>query len=431
MRLTGSMKVAAGIATLAAVAAAVAVASGRQEKNVAVPAVLNEVLTNEMSDTSSLARMDRAVEYYMQEWNIRGASLAIMRNDSLLYAKGYGWADEEKGVKMEPKTLMRLASVSKLITAAGIMKLQEEGRLSLDERVFGDDGILSDSTYTAAITDPGYYKITVEHLLRHQGGFTARYGDPMFSTKTVMQQNNLSAPPDGKTLVRCVIKRKLGFAPGSSQSYSNFGYLLLSQIIEKISGMSYEDYIQENILHPAGCHDFHIAGTYYKDKLPNETRYYVQSNDPPVEEYNGSGRTVTRCYGGNDIKGLSGAGAWMGSVPELTRFVACIDGRGEVPDILSISSIRDMTEWFDQDTFSLGWNDTKPTGEWTRTGTFSGTSALVKYFPDGECWVMVTNTSTWKGPGFTRYTAQLFSELRQKYSPLLPARDFFTVQEGN
>ena len=121
----------------------------------------------------------------------------------------------------------------------------------------------------------------------------------------------------------------------------------------------------------------------------------------------------------------------MGSVPELTRFVACIDGRGEVPDILSISSVRDMTEWFDQDTFSLGWNDTKPTGEWTRTGTFSGTSALVKYFPDGECWVMVTNTSTWKGPGFTRYTAQLFSELRQKYSPLLPARDFFTVQEGN
>ena len=241
MKMTGSMKAIAGIAALAAVAAVMAIASGRQEKRTAVPAILNEVLTNELSDTSSLTRMDRAIEYYMQEWNIRGASLAIMRNDSLLYAKGYGWADEEKGVKMEPKTLMRLASVSKLITAAGIMKLREEGRLSLDGRVFGEEGILSDSTYTAAIADPGCYKITVEHLLRHQGGFTARYGDPMFSTKTLMQQNGLSSPPDGKTLVRCVLKRKLGFEPGSSQAYSNFGYLLLSQIIEKISGMSYED----------------------------------------------------------------------------------------------------------------------------------------------------------------------------------------------
>ena len=418
-------------AALAAIVTTVCIVAGKSCRTEAPEPVegVNGWITNALSDTSDLAGLDRKVRTYMQEWQLKGLSLSIMRGDSLLYAKGYGWADEEAQEKMEPYHLLRIAAISKLITATGIMVLQDRGAISLRDTVFGPSGILTQ--YNGVIRDRNYYKITVEDLLRHKAGFTVRGGDPMFSTKTVMQQNNLSVPPDGKTLVRCVIKRKLGFAPGSSQSYSNFGYLLLSQIIEKISGMPYEDYIQENILHPAGCHDFHIAGTYYKDKLPNETRYYVQSNDPPVEEYNGSGRTVTRCYGGNDIKGLSGAGAWMGSVPELTRFVACIDGRGEVPDILSISSIRDMTEWFDQDTFSLGWNDTKPTGEWTRTGTFSGTSALVKYFPDGECWVMVTNTSTWKGPGFTRYTAQLFSELRQKYSPLLPARDFFTVQEGN
>ncbi len=429
MKLKGNLKAVIGLAALAVIAAVVAIAAGRQTKKPLIPVILNEVLTNEMSDTSSLAGMDRAIEYYMQEWNLRGASLAIMRNDSLLYAKGYGWADEEKGVKMEPRILLRLASVSKLITATGIMKLQEEGKLSLDDRVFGPEGILSDSTYTAAITDPGCFRITVEDLLRHKGGFTARLGDPMFSTKTVMQQNKLSSPPDAETLIRCVLKRRLGFEPGTSQEYSNFGFLLLSQIIEKVTGMVYEDYIRENILLPAGCHDFHIAGIYYKDKLPGETRYYVQSNDPPVEEYNGSGRKVTRCYGGNDITGLSGAGAWMGSVPELIRFVACIDGRPEVPDILTLSSVRDMTEWFDPDTFSLGWNDTKPTGEWTRTGTFSGTSALIKYYPDGECWVMVTNTSTWKGPAFTRFTADLFSELRSRYSPLLPARDFFYVHD--
>ena len=105
--------------------------------------------------------------------------------------------------------------------------------------------------------------------------------------------------------------------------------------------------------------------------------------------------------------------------------MASIDGLPEVPDIISPESVAEMTRWIDENTYSLGWNDTKPDGEWTRTGTFSGTSALVKYYPDGECWVMVTNTSTWKGPGFTRYTAGLFRKLREKYSQALPSRNMF------
>ena len=151
----------------------------------------------------------------------------------------------------------------------------------------------------------------------------------------------------------------------------------------------------------------------------------MHAGSEPVEEYNLSGRMVERCYGGNDITGLSGAGAWCGSPAELCRFVAAIDGKPEIKDIISAESVAAMTEYFDPDTFSLGWNDTKPTGEWTRTGTLGGTSALVKYFPDGECWIMITNTSTWKGPGFTDYTEQLFRECRTKYGDLLPAQDLF------
>jgi hypothetical protein len=108
--------------------------------------------------------------------------------------------------------------------------------------------------------------------------------------------------------------------------------------------------------------------------------------------------------------------------------VAAIDGRPQVPDIISVESVRRMTEWFDRDTFSLGWNDTKPTGEWTRTGTFSGTSALIKYFPDGECWVLVTNTSTWRGSGLAPYTTEMFEKSRTECSDLLPLRNLFYVQ---
>lgn len=407
------------------------VASHRPEKAPEGPVSvdLNKTLTNEMSDTSSLARFDRDVRTFMQYWHMQGVSISIMRNDSLVYSKGYGWADKEKKVEMTPGHILRLASVSKLITATGIMKLQEEGKLTLGDKVFGPDGILCDSLFTASITDSNYYKITVEHLLRHKGGFTTRAGDPMFSTRDIIVQNRLSGPPDHETLTKIQLRRRLPFEPGTSQSYSNFGYLLLSMIIEKVTGEDYEKWIQDNILKPAGCLDMHIANNYYSEKFENESRYYVQDDDTPVPEYNNSGRTVIRCYGGNDIHALAGAGAWVASSAELARFVASIDARPEIPDVISEESVRQMTEYFDPDTYSLGWNDTKPTGEWTRTGTFSGTSALIKYFPDGECWIFISNTSTWKGPSLARYTNEMFKKSRAAYSALLPARNFFYVDE--
>lgn len=407
------------------------VSSHKPEIPEPVPVILNETLTNEMSDTSTLAKMDKGIMDYMQYWNIKGASVSIMRNDSLVYSKGYGWADKEKKIEMTPRHILRLASVSKLITATGIMVLQERGLLTLDDKVFGPEGILCDSLFTASITDSNYYKITVEDLMRHKGGFTTNAGDPMFSTRDIILQNRLKSPPDHNTLVKIQLRRRLPFEPGTSQSYSNFGYLLLSMIIEKVTGEDYENWIQENVLKPAGCMDMHIGNNYYAERLENESKYYVQPNDSPVPEYNNSGRMVTRCYGGNDIRALSGAGAWVASTAELARFVASIDARPEVPDIISEESVRRMTEYFDPETYSLGWNDTKPTGEWTRTGTFSGTSALIKYFPDGECWIFVSNTSTWKGPSLARYTNELFEKSRAAYSALLPERNFFyeTVEE--
>ena len=145
---------------------------------------LNEALTNEISDTSALTGLDTKIQSYMRQWGLHGASLAIMRNDSLVYAKGYGWADEEKKVKMQPSNILRVASVSKLLTAAGIMLLQDQGKLNIKDTVFGPRGILTDTTYTSVMKDPNYKKITVEDLLRHKGGFTSYGGDPMFSTRT-------------------------------------------------------------------------------------------------------------------------------------------------------------------------------------------------------------------------------------------------------
>lgn len=385
---------------------------------------LNDTLTNEMSEIPELEGLDRKVNRFMKRWQIRGASLAVMRNDSLLYAKGYGWADEENGVKMGPGNIMRIASVSKLITAVGIMVLQDRDSLDIKDKVFGPGGLLDEPFYNDLIKcDRNYQKITVEHILRHQAGF---YRDPLFSSVDVMHQMQLDHTPAKEDFFRLVLGRRLRWVPGTSQRYSNFGYLLLSEIIEKVSGMPYEKFIKEEVLSPAGCYDMHIAGTYYSDKRENEVRYYTHEGDGKfIEEYNGSGRMIERCYGGTNLPLLSGAGAWCASPAEIARLVASIDGDPLIKDIISAESFNQMIEYFDKETFSLGWNDTTPAKGWSRTGTLAGTSALVKRFPDGECWILITNTSTYKGPGFTRFTDALFKECRNLYSNRLPERNLF------
>ena len=384
---------------------------------------LNDTLKNNMSEIEELAGLDKKVKSFMRQWQIKGASLSIMRNDSLLYSKGYGWADEQKGIEMEPRHILRMASVSKLITAVGIMVLQERDSLSIKDTVFGPSGILNDSLFNGLIKDKNYHKITIEHLLRHQGGFPR---DPLFSSRDVMTQLRLDHAPEKEDFYKVVLNRPVRFEPGTWQRYSNFGYLLLSDIIEKVSGKPYEQFIKEDVLLPAGCFDMHIAGNYYEHTRENEVRYYTHEGDGKyIEEYNKSGRIVERCYGGNNIPLLSGAGGWCGSTAELARFVAAIDGKPEVEDIISPESIAQMVEYFDRDTYSLGWNDTTPEKGWSRTGTLAGTSALIKYFPDGECWILITNTSTWKGPGLPRYTDEMFKACRDLYGDKLPKRDLF------
>lgn len=194
---------------------------------------VHDLFTNEYSDLVETKRLDQTIERFMNQWEIKGASLAIMKDGKLIYSKGYGYADEENEVKTDVNHIFRIASVSKLITAAGIMKLVENGTLSLDDKVFGKEGILNDTTLYAPIKDKRVNDITVENLLRHQGGFTNRAGDPMFCPVDIAEKMNVPAPADLNTIIKFVLSRRLGFTPGTSTCYSNIGYGILSKVIEK------------------------------------------------------------------------------------------------------------------------------------------------------------------------------------------------------
>ncbi len=382
------------------------------------------LLTNELSDTPGLEKMDREIERFIGKWNIKGLSLAITRNDSLLYAKGYGMADVEDGRKMTPQNIMRLASASKLVTAIAIMRLVENGKLKLNSKVFGPDGILNDTAFTNAIKDPRLFDITVDNLLQHKGGFGMGAGDPMFNTKDIIAAKKLPGPPSNEELTSIVLGRKIAFTPGQGFRYSNFGYMLLSLVIERVTGQEYWDYVTEEVLHPAGCYNFRPATNYYSDRNENEVHYYGPDT-VSVEEYNGSGRMVERVYGGSNVHGLLGAGGWCASASDLARLVAATDKYPHVSNILSNASIDSLTAYAKDDKVSRGWSEIDEQGKWRRTGTLSSTHTLIERFPNGECWVMITNSGVWTGHNFSREMTKLISNLRARYDTMLPRRDLW------
>ena len=353
---------------------------------------------NGSEEVNPMARFDRTVERFLRRWEINGASLAVTHYGRLIYAKGYGYADVERQIPMTPVHILRVASVSKLITAVGIMQLYEAGKLRLTDRVFGEEGILCDSIYLD-IRDKRVRDITIDDLLRHRGGFSLRAGDPMFRPLEIAQAMHVDPPVDASTIIRYSLRQRLGFTPGQSTSYSNLGYVILSQVIERVSGEPYETYIRKHVLNPLGCMQMRLGYNSYIHRLPNEVHYYDSPDEELMLACDGTGRLVPHCYGGNDIECLSGAGGWVASPAEILRLVGAIEGEYPMFRLLRPETVRLMTE-ARKDELPIGWMRTNAQGDWWRTGTLSGTSAMLKRQHDGYTWMVVTNTSSWKGSRF-------------------------------
>lgn len=386
---------------------------------------VNQVTNNTDSELAETQRFDRMIEQFMNKWEIKGASFALMKDNRLIYCKGYGLADAEAQIPTDVKHVFRVASVSKLITAVGIMKLVEEGKIRLNDRVFGEQGVLNDSCFLD-IKDPRSKKITVEQLLRHQGGYSIAYGDPMFCPLEIARKMNVEPPVDLNTMIRFVLSRRLGYSPGDGTRYSNIGYGILSKVIEKVTGKGYEEYIRKNILKPAGCSDMYLGHNLDTDHFPNEVKYYEVSNAELIPACDGSGKMVYRSNGGNNIEELYGAGGWVASPAELLRFLATIDGNPEVKDILKPETIRYMTKSL-PNALPIGWIETNTSGDWSRTGTLAGTSALMKKQRDGYSWIFVTNTSSWKGSRFPHYIEAMMQKALTTV-PRWPERNLFELQ---
>jgi CubicO group peptidase (beta-lactamase class C family) len=383
--------------------------------------IIKKIVASENTDL-----LDKSFERFRQQNLLKGLAVAIVKDERLIFAKGYGYADAEAKIPAAPEQLFRIASVSKLVTAIAIMKLVESGKITLESKVFGKHGILNKEKQLQ-IKDKRLENITVRNLLNHSGGWTQRYGDIAFLPKIISGQTGDPMPLDISIYIKFVSTRRLHFEPGSLSAYSNLGYMILGEVIATVSRTSYEKYVRENVLKPAKIYDMQLGGSFESEKQLNEVRYYQPEDAEPVEAYDGSGRMVPKVYGSTNMALLGSAGGWIASPIDLMKLLVVVDGDPGIKDILSAESIAEMTHVDEKGLDPLGWRSTNKNGEWWRTGTLPGSSALLKREPNGISWVMITNTSNYKGPHLAIEMDRAMSATLRKISkwPEYNLFDFF------
>lgn len=187
---------------------------------------------------SATEAFDRVVCDFMTTKGIVGASVAVTVRGQLAYEQGYGAANVSAGSLVQPSSVFRIASLTKMHTSAAILLLEQQGRLKLSDTVFGPPpSLLSNLTgtppsYPGANVDPRLHKVTVRHLLHHIGGWCARgrgdagvciAPDPMFEPTTIASALGVQSPPGPDDIVRYMAAQPLQYDPGTAYAYSNFG----------------------------------------------------------------------------------------------------------------------------------------------------------------------------------------------------------------
>jgi CubicO group peptidase (beta-lactamase class C family) len=338
----------------------------------------------------SLEHFDDGINSLLQQYGVPGASVAVAKDGRLVYSRGFGKADMQKGIPTMPNHQFRLASLSKPVTAVAIFKLIEQGKLKLDQPVFGKKGILKGYRY-AGIEDKSLYKITVRHLLEHSGGWDRNQTlDPHFNTDFIGEALELGRPARRAELIKYMLQQPLQFEPGTGYAYSNFGFTLLGRVIETVSGKPYAQFVQQHIFRPAGIKKMAIGGSTVKQRLPNEVSYY---NAPEYAFAENWSQNVGP-YSLFNLSDIDACGGWVASAPDLVQFLNALFVPDENPKkpLLRPETIEAMTQPSAVNGQSaLGWS-VDGSGNYWHIGNFNGSATLMAQMSNGVSYVILCNT---------------------------------------
>jgi CubicO group peptidase (beta-lactamase class C family) len=311
---------------------------------------------------ADLSLIDKKIQAYVTQHSVPGLSIAIAKNERLVYAEGYGFADTTTKERVTPKHLFRIASVSKPITAVAVMELVENGKLTLDQKVFGSSGILGTTYGTKSYSDE-IEQITVRHLLQHTSGWSNDGGDPMFKDVSLTQAQLITWMLDNRPLKN---------EPGKTYEYLNFGYCLLGRIIEKVTGQQYEDHVRNGVLKQCGVTRMQIGGATAAERKPGEVAYY--GNNP---------------YGLLPRR-MDAHGGWIATPIDLLRLMVRTDGFNAKTDILYAST---ETQMYSGSTANAGYGAGWIVSSSYRghNGAMNGTIAFLVRRNDGFSFAVAAN----------------------------------------
>lgn len=190
-----------------------------------------------------VAILEDSINALMREYSAIGVSVAVVRNDSIVYTRAFGYRNRDDSIPLHPDDLFRIASVSKTLVATAIMQLVEKGKLSLDDDV--------NRYLDFRIQHPQYpsIPITVKMLLCHRSSINDSQGRDTFD------RINADTNPD---YAKCYCD----YAPGEGYTYCNMNYNLLGAVIEKVSGERFDHYIRKHIMKP-----LHLRGSFNSQNM--------------------------------------------------------------------------------------------------------------------------------------------------------------------
>lgn len=285
--------------------------------------------------TDALVFLDRWLEAERDYKHLPGISVSVTKDQQLLWSKAYGHSNVATKVAASPATIYSICSISKLFTAVAIMQLYDEGKLRLDDPI---ESILTDFKLRQQFKDSG--PITIRSLLTHSSGLPRESDYPYWTGPDF--------PFPTQDQVNSKLKDQQTLYPASTYfQYSNLGLTLLGEIVEKVSGKKYNDYVEEKILKPLqlnATHPYLPASEHGKKMAMGYGALNREGHREPVALF--------------DARGITSAAGYSSNVEDLGRFASwqfrLLEKGGT--EVLKSSTLKDMqrVHWMDPD-WNISW----------------------------------------------------------------------------
>ncbi len=317
-----------------------------------------------------ITQLDSISKKHASHPSLAGVSVAVVHKDSTLLHKGYGKADLELNVSTSRNSIYEVGSVTKQFTAAAILHLVSKDSIQLDNNI---------TEYLPSYNTRGH-TITIRHLLYHTSGIQPYLSLP--HAPHVMSEPLFSADPVPRdSILSLVGKFPLRFAPGTAMSYSNTGYFILGVIIEKVSGLSFKEYVESNLLEPLNMNNSYICS----DKAINkqEAKGYFWFEGKGIQN-----RPINLLKPKWEI-GMSGLCSTSG---DLVRWTKALHTSEVLPDslynkMITPGHLLDGTEL----RYAMGIGYRKANGHKSlqHSGSTAGFMSNLRYYPSSDLTIAV------------------------------------------